>query len=824
MRWLDDARRDLRHAGLLLQRNPLFTATAVLSLAIGIGVNTTVFTVANALLLQPPIGIAEPGRLVDIGASRSPGSFGPIAYPAFLDVRQRATTLDGVYAYSRFPQSLSFDAAGSGSAEPIFGNLVTNNYFSVLGARPAAGRLFDRTDSEQPMASPLVVMSYAFWTRRFDRDPGIVGRHVRINGQSFEIVGVASDGFHGTGVRALDVWLPIGMAPAVSARGASALGDRGGSHWLLGGRLKQDVSIAQAAAEMQIIGRTLEPTDPDPNRSPTLSLLPVSPVPGNGGPVVAFLALIGMLVTLVLGIACANVAGILLTRATARRHEMALRLAIGAGRARLVRQLLTETILLFVIGGAAGLLLARGLTSGLVSLLPALPFPVDLRLALDVRVVAYATGLSLAAAVLSGLAPALQASRTDLLAGLRNDPGFAGRLRLRYVFILGQVAFTVVLVVCAGLFMRALHRAGSIDPGFESHGVDLVSLDLGQAGYTETTGALFARELLERVRGLPHVETASLGSVLPGGFEVRRETLSVPDAVPAGGRAFTIDWNIVEPGYFATLRTEILSGRDFSSGDRRGTQPVAIVSESAARQFWPGQEAIGKYLLQTVRAPQSDAGHRIQALLVIAVARDVQFSSLIDGLAWPCVYVPFQQQYSPAVTLAARTTQGTRIAEDLRALLRSMNPDLPIVSAGTLDEAIALGLTPQRVAASVSGSLGLVGVLLASIGIYGVTAYTVARRTREIGVRMALGARSADIVRMVLREGLSLILIGSAIGALLASAVSRVLAGFLFGVPSIDPIAFVGATTLFTATGLLACFVPVRRATRVDPTQALRYD
>jgi predicted permease len=820
---LEQLAQDLKYAGRTMRKSPLFTATAALSLAIGIGANTTVFTVANALLLRPPAGVVEPGRLVDIGTSRGRGNMGPSSYAAFLDLRQRATTLDGVYAYSRFPQALSLGATTTSGAESIYGLLATNNYFAVLGAVPATGRLFGRADSEQPLASPVAVLSYGFWTRRFNRDPTIVGRTVSLNGQPFVIIGVTSEGFHGTGVRALDVWVPIGMAPAISARGAAMLTDGGGNHWLISARLKPDVSVAQAAAEIEIIGRTFGRPDPDPGRRTTLSLLPLSPVPGNGGPIVAFLALVMMMVTLVLVIACANVAGALLARAAARRHEMSVRLAIGAGRGRLVRQLLTETSVLFTLGGAAGLLLARGMTSGLASLLPALPFPVDLTLALDVRVLGYTAVLSLAAALLFGLGPALHASRADLPAGLRNDQGLAGRLRLRYVFILGQVAFSVVLVISAGLFMRALQRAASIDPGFDPRSVELASLDLAQAGYTDTTGALFARDLLERVRALPDVQSAVIASSLPGGFEVRRETVTVTGTAPAAARAFTVDWNIVEPGYFATLRAAVVSGRDFSIADRHGTQPVAIVSEDAARQFWPGQEAVGQYFLQPVPAPETNTRDRMRAVLVIGVARDVQSSSLIDGLGRSCVYVPFQQQYVPTVTVAARTIQGRRIADDLRAIVTSMNPNVPIATAGTLEDSVAMGLTPQRVAASVSGSLGLVGLLLASIGIYGVTAYTVARRTREIGVRIALGARPADIVRMVLREGLSLTLIGSAIGALLAAVVSRALAGFLFGIPAIDPVAFFGAAALFTATGLLACYVPVRRATHVDPTQALRY-
>jgi predicted permease len=479
-------------------------------------------------------------------------------------------------------------------------------------------------------------------------------------------------------------------------------------------------------------------------------------------------------------------------------------------------------MVLFVLGGATGLMLARALTSVLASQLPTLPFPVDLSLTLDSRVIAFTAGLSLVTALLSGLAPALQASNTDVLPGLRNDAALVGRLRLRHAFVIGQVAFSLVLIIGAGLFMRALQRAASIDPGFDPHGVELASVDLAQAGYTKTTGPRFARELVDRVRALPGVQTATIASALPGGFEVRREPLTVPGVSPPGGqRFFVVDWNIVEPGYFATLRTPIAAGRDFTIGDHDGTQPVAIVSEAAARQFWPAQDAIGKYVVQYTASPHGPTDPT-RTLLVIGVARDVLSSSLLDGLARSCVYVPLQQQYVSSLTIAARTTHGQRIADELRALLASMNRNLPIVTAQTLEDSVALGLAPQRVVASVSGSLGLVGLLLAGIGIYGVTAYAVARRTREIGVRIALGARPTDIIRMVLREGLSLTLIGSAIGVIIAAAVSRVLAGFLFGIPPIDPVTFTGTTVLFVVIGLAASYAPTRRATLVDPLVALR--
>ena len=822
--WVADLQRDLLHAGRLLRRNPLVTITAVLSLAIGIGANTTAFTVAYALLFQPSPGVAEPSRLVDIGSSRSGAGFGPSSYPDYLDIRDRATTVDGIYAYSRFPQPMSVGTGTGAAVESIFGNMVTVNYFNMLGAIPAVGRLLGAGDSDQPGASPVVVLSHRFWSRRFNSDPAIVGQALTLNGHAFTVIGVASEGFHGTGIRALDVWVPMGMAAAVAAQGTQGLADRGVRWLLIGARMKPGVSISRTAAELDVIGKALEREYDEHNRDVGFRVLELSPVPGNRGPIVAFLTLIVAIVSLVLIIACANLAGVLLARATARRSEMALRLAVGAGRSRLVRQLLTETVLLFVLGGIAGLMLARVMTSLLVSRLPTLPFPVSLALTLDWHAIAFVVTLSLVAALLSGLAPAVDASKPDVLSGLRGDGPRVGRLRLRHAFVIGQVTFSVVLIITAGLFARALHRAASTDPGFDARGVELISVDLTQGGYTDVTGRPFVRELVDRVRLLPGVQYATIASALPGGFEIRREALRVPGGSSSSSQGFvSLDWNVIEPGYFGTLRIPILNGRDFVAEDRDGAPPVAIVSEAAARQFWPGQGAVGKYLVQPTWGPHGPTSP-MRTLLVVGIAHDIQSSSIIDGLARASVYVPFQQQYLPTMTIVARTTSAGRIADEVRALLGSMNPNLPITSAQTLDDSVALGLAPQRVAATVAGSLGIVGLLLAAIGIYGVMAFAVTRRTREIGIRLALGAQRGNVITMILREGLFLTTIGLAIGVTLAAAVARVIAAFLFGIPPIDPITFAATAVLFATTGLAACYVPVLRATRVDPVRALRFE
>jgi predicted permease len=825
---VDGFLKDVLYAARQLRRNPVFALTASLSLAIGIGANTTVFTVANALLLRPPAGVFEPHRLVDIGTSRHRGEFGTGSYPNYLDIRQRTTTLDGVYAYPIFPQSMSLGIGGAGepSSERIVGTLVTINYFTVLGSVPAAGRLFGAGDSEQPGASPIAVLSYRFWTRRFNNDPTIVGRSLTINGFPFSIVGVASEGFQGTGIRAADVWLPMNMVANATSLGSAMLNNRDAAWLLYGGRLKPNVSVGEAAAELTEIGRALNREHAGRNPETALRLLPLSAIPGNGPAVVAFLALLTGIVALVLVIACVNLAGVLLARTAARRQEIAVRVALGAGRTRLVRQLLVETTTLFLLGGTLGLLMARLMTSALVSLLPTLPFPIHVSLALESRGIAFTTGLVLIAALLSGLSPALQASRADVVSALKDDAWEPTQLRARNAFLVAQVAGSVLLVVVGALFARALHHAGSMNPGFDPHGVELVTVDLSVAGYTDTTAPLFVRELIDRVRQLPDVQDATMAAVLPGGFQsVSMGGLAVPGVSPPNGqRLFVADWNIVEPGYFATLRIPLIAGRDFEAADRGATQAVAIIGEEAARRFWPGQDPIGKYVLQRDFNPNAPAT-RTKTLRVVGVARDPAYGSLVDNTTGLRVYVPLQQQYFRNSTIiVVRTKDGRRITDAVRALVTSMNPNLSIVQTQTADDYSALALAPQRLAMSVSGSLGLFAVLLAAIGIYGATAYAVTRRTREIGIRMALGAQRSDVVRMVLRQGMSLTVAGSVIGLVLATAANHLLTAYLYGLSPLDPVAFSAAAVFLPMVGLVACYVPVRRATLINATEALRYE
>jgi predicted permease len=815
--------QDLRYAVRLLRRNPLFALTAVLSLAIGIGANTTIFTIANALLFKPPLGVADASRLVDVGRSQDGQGFDNDSYSNYLDIRARNTVFSGMYAYRLGPEPLSL--SGKDGAERIYGEMVSTNYFNVLGTPPHIGRLFTSDDSEQPGATPLAVLSHRFWMRRFNSDPAIVGQTLVLNGRPFTVIGVTPEGFHGTTVLTSDLWVPVNMVGELASRLPPAILTSRESAWLvMGARLKPGVTVGQAQAELANIGRALEQEFPDANRGKGLRVVASSPVPGDGAPVAAFMAVLMAIVMLVLAIACANVAGVLLARATTRRREIAVRLAIGAGRGQLIRQMLVESTLLFLIGGSGGLVLARLMTGALLSLLPAVPLPIDVTLALDGRAVVFTLTLSLVAAILSGLAPAFHASRAEVAGALKSDTqGGPERIWLRHAFVVSQVALSIVLVVGAGLFARALQRASEIDPGFDPHGVELATLDLSLGGYTADTGRVFARELIRRVRETPGVQAAALSAVMPlGDRGIGLGGLAVPGVEPRNGRRFfDVDWNVITPGYFATMKMALLTGRDFSDADREGTPSVVIVNETAARQWWPRQDALGKTLLQETGRP--DAPDAVRTLTVVGVARDSKYRNLGEDPR-PFVYVPIEQQYMSRTVIAARSAHGQRLAGELRALLASMNPNLPIVQALTFDAYAQLGLLPQRIAASVAGSLGLVGVLLAAIGIYGVTAYMVSSRTREIGIRMALGAERASVVRMVLRQGLTLTMIGAAIGLAVAAAASRLLGSLLFGVGATDPLTFIGSTLLFVVVGAAACYVPARRATAIGAMDALRYD
>jgi predicted permease len=845
--FLETCLQDLRYAARLLRRQPLFAATAALSLAIGIGATTTIFTVANGLLLRTSAGVADPEALVDVVKTRSsrgvePG-LDPISYPEYLDVRRRVTTLDDVYAYQLDLSEASLRE--SDGAERVFTNVVSMNYFTALGVRAAAGRVFLPGDSEQAGASPVVVLSHQYWSRRFDADAGIVGRTVRLNGFPVTVVGVAADGFSGTSVVAPDLWAPIGMVGLLQPEGGDMmLAGRGG--WLMvGARLKPGVSRAQASAELRSIGAAIEREFPTPNLDHVVAgsdapaqvvenvsfdwtLERASPIPhGLRLVVTGFLTLLMVLVSIVLVVACANIAGILLARATTRRRELALRTAIGAGRGRIVRQLLTETMLLFVLGGAVGLGLARLMTSATVLLLPAFPVPINLSTPLDSRVVLFSLSLSFIAALLSGLAPALEAAKTDVISGLKEESqGPGDRARVRHAFVVVQVAFSTLLVVMAAVFAGGLERATSIDRGFDPRGVDVAMVDLSMAGYTEATGPSFARELMDRVRRLPGIQSASLADRIPGPGTMSFGGVTIPGVTPPNGAPFfSPNWLLIEAGYFATLGIPLVAGRDFDSDERAGSAPVAIVNASAARRFWPNQDPIGQILivrggnLVALDAPPAPPAQ----FRVVGVVGDMKRGG--ERPASFDLYVPWQQRYRPKLAVFIRRAETETRAGALRTLIAGLDRNLPVLSAQTLESHQNGPVETQlRVSAIVAGSVGLVGLLLVAIGVYGVTAHAVARRTREIGIRLSLGAASTDVVRLVLRQGMVLVVTGCAIGLALGAGAGRLLSRSPLDVSGPPFGILAGTAALFAIVGLIACYVPVRRAIRIQATEALRYE
>ncbi len=814
---LDTVWEDVRYGARWLARSPVFACTAAISLAIGIGANTTIFAVANALLLRPLPGVVEPSQLVDIGRTQEGNGFDTSSYPNYLDVRARARTVSDVYAIQIDAEPMGL--GGSDGADRIYGTIITANYFTILGTRPAAGRLLiESDDAGAPGSHPVLVISYDLWQRRFGGRADVVGTNVPLNGYPFVIVGVAPRGFQGTTVMRSDVWVPITSSHLASPRlPTGLLQSRRGSWLLLGARLRPGVTVAQANADLSAIAASLEREFPRENRGRGLKVLRSSVIPGQTAMFASFIGLLMALVGLVLLIACVNLSGMLLARGAGRQREIAVRLAMGASRARLARQLLTETTVLFTAGGVLGVLVSGGLRAVLLGLLPHLPVPIGLDMPIDVRVLAFAVVISGAAAALAGIAPALQASSPNLVQALKADGhgSIGGRVRLRSAFLIAQVAMSLVLVLAAGLFMRALSRASAINPGFDEAGVDVVMLDLSLARYTDATGVAFAREMRERVAALPGVRAAALVTDLPlDGGRMGFGSIRTPGLRRGDSDRFEADWNVVSPQSFAALGVPLMKGRDFTDTDRSGAPLVAVINETMARAIWGTTDAVGRTI------ELSGPRETWQTATVVGIAADAHVFTL-DGPIAPYIYVPLAQRYTSRLSVVVKNSGPTNIPR-VRTLLREMNPNLPVAEAMPLSQVTAINVIPQRVAGSVAGALGIVGLLLAAIGIYGVASYNVNRRVREIAIRVALGASVPLVLRLVLRQGMALIGAGVVLGLLAGGLGAQVLRSLLFGISAVDPLTFGGGAVLFMVVALAAMCGPALRAARVDPIVALR--
>lgn len=815
--------RDLQYGLRMLTKNAGATAVVVLSLALGIGANSTIFSVVNSLLFRPP-AVAEPGRLVDVwmhNVKRSgfEGYF-PLNFPDFVYYRDHNSVFSGLTAYAGDGLTLVWSREGQGEA--LQGTLVSANYFSVLGIRPELGRTF-LPEEDRVGAEPAVVVSHAFWRRHLGGDSAALSRPIMLNGHACAVVGVIPDSFNGVLIGAtMDVWAPMSLQPWISP--GSYLSDRN-SYWLEAyGRLKPGVSRRQAQADLQVLSKQLAAAYPAADKDMEAIGYPATLIPGPYRGFVAIItAALMAVVGLVLLIACANAANLLLAQASRRWREMAVRSALGASRWVLVRQALTESVLLGCLGGVAGLLLAA-VAAPLLSRLVPPSIPVALQIPIDWRVLAFTLAAAVIAGVAFGLPPALRASRLDLVSSLKEGTPGSGqsKSRLRSVLVTAQVAVCLVLLVGAGLCLRSLVNARSIDPGFDTRNALVASIDVQTFGYNEARGRLLYQNLLDRVAALPGVRSASLSDLLPLGASERVEGFTI-EGSPArrpGEPGPAVQDVSVAPGYFRTMGIPLLRGRDFTVRDGKGAPVVVIINDAMARKYWPGRDPLGRQILM---GGEDDPKNR-QVCEIVGVVRTGKYRSLGEDPE-PFMYRSYWQSYDPRVHLVVRTeADQASVIAGMRQAVQALDPNLALYDVETMKQLMLLPLFPAHAAGLMLGVFGGLALLLATMGLYGVMSYLVAQRTHEVGIRMALGARAEDVLKLIVTSGLRLTLVGVAIGLAGAWAVTRLLSSLLYGIRPTDFVTFAGVSLILTTVAALASYIPARRAIKVDPVVALRHE
>jgi predicted permease len=798
--------QDVRYAARALRRAPGFTIAAVLTLALGIGANTTIFSLANALILRP-LPVRDPGHLVRAFAARdNANQYSSWSFEEFAALRKDARSSVELATYSVRPMNL----ASGGQGVRIATEVVSSNYFTVLGLRAALGRLFVERD-EIAAGTGDVVLGHRFWTQQFAGDSNVVGMTVTINGTPLTVVGVAPKDFRGTfAFVSPDMWIELGAAPAL-LRQPDLLRGRG-SAWMNGiGRLAPGSTSSQATATLTVLRRRLAEAAGDTTRGFTATLESATHSFGQRQTAVtAFMGVLLGIVGIVLLVACVNLAGLLLANAMRRTREISLRLALGASRGRIVRQMLAESGLLGLLGGSAGLLVAFWGTGVLSSIKPPAELPITLNLSPDWRVLTFALIVSLLAGVGFGLVPALGSTRSDVIAGLRGGVSNTRRSsRLRSTFLATQIAISLVLVIGAGLLMRGLSHAAAVNPGFDPAHTWVASIDLRGQGYDSARANAFVSTFFERVAATPGVEAVAGAEVVP--LSLSRQSINL--LIGAEQARNTLDYNVTTPGYFGTMRIPVRRGRDFASTDRAGAERVAIVNETMAKRYWPSGDALG----QRVRFGPADS----TGAGIVGVVADAKYNTLGE-VPQPFIYFPFAQQQGSTITVHVRARDAAVSMAAARRIATELAPSMPGLTATPLTQALGTALLPQRFAAALSAAFGLLGVLLAAIGIAGVTGFAVTQRTREIGVRVALGAHVQSVVRLVLVHGLRAAFVGIVAGIAGAAALSRVLRSLLFDVSPTDPLTFAATATLFAVVALVAGYIPARRAARIDPMVALR--
>jgi predicted permease len=815
---LDTVLRDTRFAFRMFRKSPGFTAVAILALALGIAANTTVISWISATLLNPIPGAAHTSDLVTImRGDRTDHPTPPFSYLDLRDLSERTQTFSGILGYHDDYMSLT-DAA---KPERLYGALTTANYFDVLGIRPVLGRTFLPEEVKPGAGAAVIVIGYAVWQNHFASDPQIVGKTIQINGHPYSIIGVAPRDFTGCapGLRA-ELWIPLSMDGDVWGFDRSAHRD---IFWLnVLGKLRPGVTKDQAQAELDLLMRGIAERFPEDHRdSPNeISLDPLWRSPfGINVYLYKILPMLLGLAGVLLLLACANVASLLLVRSVGRRREIAIRLGMGASRQQIIRQFLIESLLLGVLGGTAAILITKWTAHSLVAFFPPSTLPLRIDVHVDQRVLFVTIAVSILAAIISGVLPALRSSSLPVQSVLKEEATSVSltlhKGRLLSGLVVAQISLSLVLLVCAGLFTRSLQKAQQSDPGFEASHVLLASYELRPAGYTHATGVAFNRQVLSRLSALPGVESVTLADFSPLSFSIHTDYLQIEGYVPQPHESMEISRALVGPNYFRTLRTSVISGREFTEADTLDSQLVAVVNQAFVDRYLPGEDPIGKQV--------TDWGDRFT---IVGVARNAKYR-LLTYPSEPVLYLPSYQVHSPThdTTIHLRTTGDPRaMASSVEETIHQLNPELPLFNVNPLSVTMQLGTLFGRVAATFAASFGILAMLLAAVGIYGVVAYSTRQRTREIGIRVALGAEKRGIYRLVLGQGFRLTLAGLVVGTALSLAFTRLLKAQLFDVSETDAITFASVGLLLAVVALLACHIPARRATRIDPMVALRYE
>ncbi|MGB7173426.1 MAG: ABC transporter permease [Candidatus Acidiferrales bacterium] len=816
--WLQDLLQDLRYALRMLRKSPAFTTIAVVTLALGIGANTAIFSLVDCLVVRP-LPVDHPHQLAYLISSWNGNGSKGISYPDYQEIRKQTVSVFSDLSVIRMfrTDGLSVD----GKSRPISVAYATGNFFGQMGIKPALGRFILPSEGGAAGADPVLVLSYSYWKSQFAGDPNIIGKKALANGQPVTIVGVAPAGFHGL-ISLVDVqgYMPLGMAVSLKDEPADFLVTRDNTSLVVMARLRAGVNLQEAQSALNVVAQRLSEQY---HGRITLSARRLSPAGLIVDPrILTFVSFIFLLLaTSVLVLACMNIANLFLVRAARRQREMAMRAALGATRSRLIRQLLTESLLLATLGSVAGMILGLNASSAFSSIPLHTTLPIILDFHFDWRVFAYALAAAVLTGVLVGIVPALRTAHGDVSEILHEGERAlsAGGYRMRNMLVAAQVGGSLMLLIVAGLFARSLEKVQRADLGFDANHVLNLSVDPHEAGYDESQAREFYRALLDRTRALPGVQSASLAAAVPMGYNDSNAALEIDGYRPPKGQERPVaGCNSVSSQYFETMRIPLLRGRDFSESDGQNSQRVAIVNQAFADRYWHGEDPIGQHFRNF-----GDLGHPIE---VVGVVKD-SYEDDIFTKDQPFFFASLTQNFDFRATLQVRTAAAPEAMErELTGLVRSLEPAMPVFDVQTMTTALDTlqGFLIFRFTAALAASLGILGLLLAVVGVYGVISYAANQRTHEIGIRLALGAQPAQVLKMIFRQGFVIVGVGVLGGVLAAAAVAKLIGNLLFGVPPLDPLTYIAASLLLAGIAMLACYIPARRAMRVDPMVALRYE